>query len=70
MGESTLVDMEPWLHDRIEASTDPYLPPTLPKKNQHHSKQGKKVIKTQVYIQQESAQRKKANRLKANVYFV
>ena len=62
--------MEAWLHDRIEASTDPYLPSTLPKQNQHHSKQGKNVMKTRVYIQQESAQRKKANRLKANVQFV
>ena len=31
--------METWLRDRIEASTDPYLPPKLPKQNQH-SKQG------------------------------
>ena len=27
--EPTLVDMEAWLHDRIEASTDPFLPLNL-----------------------------------------
>ena len=40
--EPTLVDMEAWLHDRIEASTDPYLPPKLRKQKQHHAKQGYK----------------------------
>ena len=42
MRESTLVDMEACLHDRIEASTDPYSPPKPPKQNQHHLKQGYK----------------------------
>ena len=40
--ETTLVNMEAWLHDRIEASTDLYLLPKLSKQNQHHSKQGYK----------------------------
>ena len=40
--EPTLVDMEAWLHDRIEASTDPYLPPKLDKSNLHHPRQGYK----------------------------
>ena len=77
--EPTLLDMEAWLHDRIEASTDPYLPPKLPKQNQHHPKQDYKcnsntgvhiVIQIRGYIPQESTQRKKANLLKKNVYFV
>ena len=79
MREPTLLDMEAWLHDRIEASTDPYLPPKLPKQNQHHPKQDYKcnsntgvhiVIQIRGYIPQESTQRKKANLLKKNVYFV
>ena len=40
--ELILVDMEACLHDRIESSTEPYLPPKLPKQNQNHSKQGYK----------------------------
>ena len=40
--EPTLTDMEAWLHDRIEASTDLYLPPKLHKQNEHHSTQGYK----------------------------
>ena len=31
--EPTLVNMEAWLHDRIEASTNPYLPLKPPKQN-------------------------------------
>ena len=42
MREPTLADIEAWLHGRIEASTDPYLPRKLPKQNQHHSQQGYK----------------------------
>ena len=68
MREPTLADTEAWLHGRIEASTDPYLPRKLPEQNQHHSKQGYKcnhntgvhstgrlqnVITIRVYIPQE-----------------
>ena len=42
MREPTLLDMEAWLHDRIEASTEPHLPPKFPEQNQHHLKQGHK----------------------------
>ena len=73
MREPTLLDMEALLHDRIEVSTDPYL--KLPKQNflsRSNIIQSKatNVIKIRVYIPQESTQRKKANRLKENLYFV
>ena len=68
--EPALVDMEPCIHDRIEVSTNPYLPPKIPKQNQHYSKQGCKVDKIRECIPPVSTQRKKANRLRANVYFV
>ena len=70
--EPTLLDMEALLHDRIEVSTDPYL--KLPKQNFLsrtniiQSKATNVIIR--VYIPQESTQRKKANRLKENLYFV
>ena len=70
--EPTLLDMEARLHDRIEVSTDPYL--KLPKQNFLsrtniiQSKATNVIIR--VYISQESTQRKKANRLKENLYFV
>ena len=40
--ESTLLDMEALLHDRIEVFIEPHLPPKLPEQNQHHLKQGQK----------------------------
>ena len=42
--EPTLLDMEAWLHERIEASIGLYLPPKTSKQNQHHSNQGYKCI--------------------------
>ena len=42
MREINLLDTEAWFHEKSEVSTDLYLPPKLPKQNQHHSKQGYK----------------------------
>ena len=68
--EPTLVDMEAWLHDKIKASTDPYLLPKLPKQNQHHSKQGYKCNQNTGVHTAGINSKKEANRLKTNVYFV
>ena len=59
--------MKAWLHDKIEASTDPYLPPKLPKQKQHHPKQGYKCNQNTGVHTTGITRRKKVNRLKTNV---
>ena len=68
--EPILLDMEAWLHDRIETSTDPYLPPKLPKKNQHYSKQGYKCNSNTGVHTTEINSKKESQPFEKNVYFV
>ena len=68
--EPTLLDMEAWLHDRTEASTDPHLPPKLPKQNQHHSKQGCKCNSNTGVHTTGINSKKESKPVEKNVYFV
>ena len=70
MRKPTLLDMEAWLHDRIEVSTDPYLPPKLLKQNQHHSKQGHKCNSNTGVHNTGINSKKESKPFEKNVYFV